>query len=88
MDNELFRQFYLDMDALCRKHKIVGLVGMWFHGPTDHYGFMRVHDITDTQFSAVCKAIAEKLEGWADGIHKGATSGSINELRGGKGADN
>jgi len=79
-DNEAIEAFYREIGQVCVKHNIAGLVGMWFHKSTDNYGFITNYDVTDSQMKGVCTFVAEKLEGWADDIHKGPQIGYIKEI--------
>jgi hypothetical protein len=69
MDQNDVNGFYAEIAAVCAKYRMEGFVGMWFHGPSDIYGFMNSENFGElTPANKACKGIATMLEQWADSI--------------------
>lgn len=76
MTQEQITNFYAEMAAVCAKYGVEGMAGMWFSGNSDDYGFFHgYYTGPETATGRVCRLISEKLEGWADNIHKGPQKG-------------
>lgn len=78
MENTEVNDFYDEIGKVCSRFSVSGLVGIWFSGNTDVYGKLTAYDVADTRMKTICERLAGVLEGWADGIHKGAV---VHEVR-------
>lgn len=82
MTQDEVHKFYSEMAAVCHKYQIQAMVGMWFSGTSDLYGFVKQYDLADTDMKAVADHIANRLEEWADGIYKGPQEGYHTSIQG------
>ncbi len=71
MRDEQVPGFYGELAALCAKYDVVGLVGMWFSGPTETYGFLHASPQDGGDIAQVCEGVGNKLREFCDSAHRG-----------------
>lgn len=82
MNNENVEAFYREVAQVMHRHDVRTLVGMWFAGTADNYGFMTLYDIADTGMKDVAFHLQGKFEEWEKTIVKPETLGNIHSVEG------
>lgn len=83
MTDQEVKAFYRDLGALCKKHKMSGLAGVWFAGEhSDLFGELKFWDIADSRMKLVIEDITDKYQRWARHTvgHLPRPVGNIHEL--------
>lgn len=82
MTSEEIAAFYREIGAVCEKHNMGCLVGIWFSGAgNEEHGIIKCVDLLDTDMVMLGNVLAFKMDDWKQSVYAAPKTGqSIREV--------